>query len=496
MIELLKANAARDQAANPHGSPDGLTRRQLADLAEFILSIDARTSAAEMLQTDVHPPRIRRVSATSMNRVEVWFSESIDPITSSDPANYRLVSGGGTDVPVLSVVHDLQNGDRVTLMTQLDPCLDQRYHLVPSGAILDIADSASGGVANALDISDPNNDHWFFVGDMLTITLGASGDENITVPVLDAATVNDGNNRGWGHDSIWIGGPNIGFVRFDWSTAFQAATGVTSSADIVDARFTLTGEFGDVQPIEVRRTLKSWGDNATGNDWDNGPNGMPTWNSHAHPSAWTTAGAAALGGTGGAVADYDAGWDRAASLDLSLVPAAVNAPVIFASAEITDAYRFWFDNPAVDYGHALEVVSGNGNELKFHRWEHELNQHGPVLTITYRLPAAPSAPGEVSGRGGPAPLWLTETSGPDLLFSFEDLGPVATGYNIYEGAIGSWYSHGGVDCGFSPTPTAGRMETLHSPIVGNRYFVVTGANGYAEGPSDLDHPPALLDCLP
>ena len=497
MLELLKENAARAQQPNPHGTPDGLTNRQLRDLAAFVLSIDGTTTAAEMLQTDTTPPRIRRVSPTSLTRVEVWFTESIDPTTAADPANYRILSAGGTDMPVTAAVWDAQNGDRVTLTTQLDPCHDQSYDLIPTGTILDVADSATAGVANALDLNDPGNVRRFVAGSTLTITLGSSGEENLTVRVYDAATVNNGNNRTWGHDSVWIGGPNIGFVRFDWQAAFQAATGVTSSADIVDASFSLTGNWGDVQPLELRRTLQSWGDNLTGNDFDNNPPGMPTWNSHAHPSAWNTPGAAALGGTGAAVGDYDGRWDRSATVDLTLTPQAINEPVVFGGANITDAYRFWFDNPSVDYGHAFEVVGGgNGNELKFHRWEHELQQHGPVLTITYALPPAPAAPGEVSGRGSGAPLWLVKTPTPDLRFSFEDIGPVASSYNVYEGAIGSWYSHAGAGCGTVPTPVAGRTEARHTPAAGDRYFVVTASNACAEGPSDLDHPSALLDCAP
>ena len=67
---------------------------------------------------------------------------------------------------------------------------------------------------------------------------------------------------------------------------------------------------------------------------------MPTHRS----SSWNTTGAQALGGTGKNVSDYNNVWDRAATVDLTMIPQAVNEPVIFAGAEILDAFQFWYAN--------------------------------------------------------------------------------------------------------------------------------------------------------
>jgi hypothetical protein len=58
--------------------------------------------------------------------------------------------------------------------------------------------------------------------DRLTITLGASGYENLKSPVHDAAMIGP-NLSTWSHDSVWLGvvsgGPgfNTAFLRFDWA---------------------------------------------------------------------------------------------------------------------------------------------------------------------------------------------------------------------------------------------------------------------------------------
>ncbi len=52
---------------------------------------------------------------------------------------------------------------------------------------------------------------------------------------------------------------------------------------------------------------------------------------------------------------------------------------------MTDAFRFWFDNPTCDYGYGLRLASGS-QETKFERWESSIHQGGPVLKLTYLLP--------------------------------------------------------------------------------------------------------------
>jgi hypothetical protein len=166
--------------------------------------------------------------------------------------------------------------------------------------------------------------------------------------------------------------------------------GVVSASEIVDARFSLHGDMGDAQTIDIRRMLRTWSDPATGGDYNTNPNGAPTWNHHSHPNlAWVQPGAGALGGTGGVPGDYNGPYDLSARIDASATPEAVNERVTFTGPLVADAFRFWFDNPALDFGYALRVRTGGSQEIKFERWENDLQEHGPVLTITYALPVAP-----------------------------------------------------------------------------------------------------------
>ena len=72
----------------------------------------------------------------------------------------------------------------------------------------------------------------------------------------------------------------------------------------------------------------------------------------------------------------------------------------------------------------------------------------------------------------------------------------ATSYNVYEGVIGDYYSHtGGAGCNRPAAVNGARRELAYGPAA-NSYFLVTASNCAAEGPSDADHPPALLTCAP
>ena len=64
----------------------------------------------------------------------------------------------------------------------------------------------------------------------------------------------------------------------------------------------------------------------------------------------------------------------------------VRERLVFDGAAVTDAFRFWFRNPSVDYGYALQFAPGAQLGTRFMAAERERGEHGPVLTITYRLP--------------------------------------------------------------------------------------------------------------
>lgn len=89
----------------------------------------------------------------------------------------------------------------------------------------------------------------------------------------------------------------------------------------------------------------------------------------------------------------------------------------------------------------------------------------------------------------------------NLKLSFQDLGGTVGGYNVYEGTLGSWYSHTGTACQQTPPLILGRRETQIPPAGGDQYYLVTSFDLCAEGPSSTDstgtpRPAANLDCTP
>ena len=450
IMDVLKDQANRANTSTSHGKPDGLSKRQLADLAEFVLSIDGNMTADEVrLARDTQPPRIVRVEPTSLTRIDVWFSELVKRSTVTNPAQWRLETSTGQIVAINSVLWAGQNGDRVTLQTYLKPWTD--YRLVPVGTILDEADTASGGTANTLDLSDPANTRAFSISNSLTITLGGSGYENITIPVHDSAMAGPGLST-WNHDSIWLfpisGTPKINsaFLRFDWKTNFALLTGVTSTQEILAASFSLHSESGEAQPIELRRTLQYWADPSTGGDYNQNATNAPTWRDHAHPNGrWNVAGAGSLGGTGNSAADYNSTWDLASRVDATNVVDAVNERIIFSGGRITEAFQFWFQNPSLDYGYAMRLNSSAVQALKFIRSESSLPDEGIVLQITYALPVTALT---ISRSGSSVILsWLLTPSG----FSLEAASDISD--NSWAPAGLAVTTTNGVNKAFIDTPS-------------------------------------------
>jgi hypothetical protein len=113
---------------------------------------------------------------------------------------------------------------------------------------------------------------------------------------------------------------------------------------------------------------------------------------------------------------------------------------------------------------------------------------------------------EVSPQGSPVPLRImaAPASSTGFYLYFEKIPP-ASGYNIYEGSIGDWYSHGdapGSDCGTVVSDLGtGEMRAELAPDTGGRYYLVTAFGGGYEGPSGFDSagleiPSAQSTCAP
>jgi hypothetical protein len=72
----------------------------------------------------------------------------------------------------------------------------------------------------------------------------------------------------------------------------------------------------------------------------------------------------------------------------------------------------------------------------------------------------------------------------------------STDYAVYEGTIGSWYSHTARSCS-----TNGMLSTSFVPPAGNRYYLVAARNGASQGSYGTDSsgaeiPPAPDACVP
>jgi hypothetical protein len=212
--------------------------------------------------------------------------------------------------------------------------------------------------------------------------------------------------------------------------------------------------------------------------------------------------AARIAGVNGAVAsDYFGTRDTAFNPDVTLTLSSIGAPAIFGGAGVLDAFRFWLANPTLDFGYALQLTASAKHETKFHASEEELRQNGPVLTLTYTLPTTSSPqPVEVSAPSS-VPLVVDKASGSDLKISFQDLGGQVGGYNVYEGTIGSWYSHAAKACQQTPPIAAGRRQVQLTPAAGSTYYLVTSYDLCQESISGTNgagtpQPSVNLTCAP
>ncbi|MCI0540683.1 MAG: hypothetical protein L0Z50_36245 [Verrucomicrobiales bacterium] len=97
---------------------------------------------------------------------------------------------------------------------------------------------------------------------------------------------------------------------------------------------------------------------------------------------WNAPGADKLGGTGATTNDYNGPFDLAERVDATLRLKSINEETAFAGRLVTEAFRFGFEHPSVDYGYALRLTDASGLGARFHRSESGLHQHGPVLEIT------------------------------------------------------------------------------------------------------------------
>lgn len=96
-----------------------------------------------------------------------------------------------------------------------------------------------------------------------------------------------------------------------------------------------------------------------------------------------------------------------------------------------------------------------------------------------------AVPGRIPGI---EPQQLELGKGPGVgqitLFWSSSCSAGAEGYGIYEGALGSWYSHAAIDCADDGSP----LEEVVNPAPGSSYYLVVPHNPNDEGSYGLDRP--------
>ena len=111
------------------------------------------------------------------------------------------------------------------------------------------------------------------------------------------------------------------------------------------------------------------------------------------------------------------------------------------------------------------------------------------------LPRAPALPHETPG-GRISALNVTKAAGTQITLSW---GPSCaagdTDYGVYEGTVGTWYSHGAVTC------TTGGTSATIAPAGGNRYYLVVPHSSsvegsYGTGVANAQRPTGAAACEP
>lgn len=375
-------------ASGQHGDATGLSRTLQRDLEAFLNSLDGELFEQGIDQIhDTLPPRVIAVQPIRPDRVLVIFDEAIDPATAEDPAHYAFVGPAGTIVAT-SAELDAAWGDRVRVTAPLVfPGCTTTYTLQP-GPILDLG-AAMGGSANALDVDDPANHVAFELSPTLTITFGGAGLETFDDVGADASFIPGQTN--WS-SSRWLLYPSTtpkmkGFVRFDFLPALLDECGVTSAEQILEAKFSALPYLGHKTTLELRRCLMPWGEPPM----DSCPfcPGAVTVNHSTHPTiAWHQTGARAVGGSGTSPSEYypTGSFDVAAVVDAVAAVIGLNERVEFAGPLVTDAFRFWFDHPELNFGYAVEVQGTTGPGIEFWNSGAEGGRNGLVLTLKLALP--------------------------------------------------------------------------------------------------------------
>lgn len=376
--------------AGGHGDTSQLNDQQRDDLAQFLRAIDERMATEGLVGVaDDSPPIVRAVRPVSTSQVVVVFDETVDPVTAENPAHY-LFFDGQSMINATAAQRDDAAGNRVRVTVNVPyPGCDTTYALVP-GPIEDVASIYGQPFNNALDPGDPRHQLSFTQDGTITVTFGdATGTETFgdvgRTASFNAYLSNVSHDR-WRLEPTTS--PEMkGFIAFDFVNRLANDCGVMQSAQIMSASFTVPPSTGNLVDLEFRRCFMPW--QSPPRDWCFGcPDTLTRQHSTRPTIPWHASGASSRGGAGTNPGEYyPAGsFDTAATVDHVVALADFGAPLDVSGVAITEAFRFWFDNPSNNHGYAVEVVGSSGPSAMFRSAD-----EGAVLRITFSVP--PSGPG-------------------------------------------------------------------------------------------------------
>jgi hypothetical protein len=396
--DVLRSTDTGSAQTDLHGSVDQLSHSLKRDLEAFLNELDGDLAAADLATiVDTTPPRITAVLPVSMNSIEVIFSEAVDPVTAGDPLNYMLTDGVNNLTPSQATVNTVQ-GNRVRLSVPLIyiGCATQ-YTLIPQ-PIADLAAELGAPAANMLDANDPDNHKSFVIDGTITVTFGDTGFETFSGVAHDASFDPRSGQGNTSYDRMILNPTTVpetkGFLRFNFVDILASECGITEADSIVNAEFSLLPDFGAPSAFEVRRVFKPWGDPERDN-CISCFGAVTNIYARFNTVPWSISGARSLGGFGTNVAEYypnQSGVDAAAAADGGAASSDLQQRVVFAGSGITDAFRFWFAHPEINYGYMVETVGTTGPLVEFWSAEADGGRLGPVLSITFSIPITPLEP--------------------------------------------------------------------------------------------------------
>lgn len=105
---------------------------------------------------------------------------------------------------------------------------------------------------------------------------------------------------------------------------------------------------------------------------------------------------------------------------------------------------------------------------------------GSMMT-DFALPGSPGAAPDGMVSSVPLAMSKLNSGGTSVSMSWgSSCSNEATGYGLYEGTLGSWYSHNAVAC------IGSANSAIFSPSAGNRYYLIVPNNGDYEGSYGTD----------